>query len=272
MSQFASNGSKSVLSTLGEQLSNLEKRDWELWLIVSVTGLLVSAGFLALCFPSVFLNDESLRLDLTLSRPLFLGLIALIVLLNLYLISRRFELRRVRETVISTTIQSELMRLQSFLDPLTEVYNRRSLDDVALRHIRYAQRTKSQLTFLMVDIDKFKQVNTRLGHMTGDLVIREVASILKNSVRGSDVVVRYGGDEFLIILPGTSSAGALIVVNRIKETVGSWSGENNLQGVALSVSIGVSEWREGESLDLVLNRSDQQMYSEKNNNVAQFSS
>jgi diguanylate cyclase (GGDEF)-like protein len=261
--QAAVSGSKTVLATLGEQLSNLEKRDWELWLIVSVTGVLVSAGFLALCFPSVFLNDDSLHLDLTLSRPLFIGLIALIVLMNFYLISRRFELRRVRETVISTTIQSELVRLQSFLDPLTEVYNRRSLDDLATRHIRYAQRTKTRLTFLMIDIDKFKDVNTRFGHMTGDLVIREVAAILKNSVRGSDIVVRYGGDEFLIILPDTSTTGAVIVVNRIKESVQNWSGDNNLKRLSLSVSIGISEWNEGETLDSVLNDSDQDMYSEK---------
>src|SRR5437879_10285562 len=98
-----------------------------------------------------------------------------------------------REGLVSATIQNELVRLQSFTDPLTEIYNRRSLDDMATRYIGQARRSHKPLTFLLVDVDRFKQVNTRFGHLTGDFVLAEIAALLKTSVRGSDAVVRYGG-------------------------------------------------------------------------------
>ena len=67
----------------------------------------------------------------------------------------------------------------------------------------------------MIDVDRFKEVNTRFGHLTGDLVLTEMASLLKNSVRGSDAAIRYGGDEFLVILADSDRAGALRVIDRI---------------------------------------------------------
>jgi diguanylate cyclase (GGDEF)-like protein len=95
-----------------------------------------------------------------------------------------------------STIQNEIVRLQSFTDPLPEVYNRRSLEDMAGRFISHARRLHSSLAFILVDVDRFKEVNTRFRHLTSDLVLTEVAALLQNSVRGSDAVVRYGGDEF----------------------------------------------------------------------------
>jgi diguanylate cyclase (GGDEF)-like protein len=110
--------------------------------------------------------------------------------------------------LISSTIQNELVRLQSFTDPLTEVYNRRSLEEMAGRFISHARRLQGSLTFMLIDVDRFKQVNTQFGHLTGDFVLAEVATLLRSSVRGSDAVVRYGGDEFLIILADTGAQGA----------------------------------------------------------------
>ena len=106
-------------------------------------------------------------------------------------------------------MQNELVRLQSSTDPLTEVYNRRSLEGMAGRFISHARRLRSPLTFVLIDVDRFKEVNTRFGHLTGDFVLTEVASMLRGAVRGSDAVIRYGGDEFLIILADTGKVGAL---------------------------------------------------------------
>jgi diguanylate cyclase (GGDEF)-like protein len=258
-----SRNNNDIFSGIAQQLAKLEKRDWELWIIVSLAGVLVGVGLLALIIPAAFLKQDNVHFEITVSRQLVVGLFVLLVLLNSYLVTRRLELRRTREDVIATTIQNELMRLQSFTDPLTEVYNRRSLEDMAGRFISHAQRSNKPLTFLMVDVDRFKKVNTRFGHLTGDFVLAEVATLLRSSVRGSDAVVRYGGDEFLVILADTSFGGASKVMERVAAYVCDWNNSGHLAGFDLSLSIGRSEWVNGNTLDQVLDAADRDMYSRK---------
>jgi len=254
--------SETALARVSHHLSKLEKRDWELWAIVTLTGIVVSAGLLALLLPAIIKGD-SIELNIKVSRPLAIGLFVLIALLNSYLVSKRFEVRRLREQLISSTLQGHVVEQQSVTDPLTEIFNRRSLDQIAGRFISHARRRKSPLTFLMVDADKFKQINTRFGHLTGDFVLAEIAEILKSSTRGSDAVVRYGGDEFLILLADTTLDGARNVVNRIIGKLREWNAADQLEGFQLSLSIGCSEWHDGQSLDEVLDGADQKMYEHK---------
>ena len=255
---------ESLLARLAPQLSRLEKRDWELWAIVSVTGILVSLGIVALTLPALFMRGEDIHFEITIPRPLALGLIVLVVLMNTYLVSRRLELRRVREELISTTLQAQLIEQQSFIDPLTDVYNRRSLDEIAGRFIKHARRLDSPLTFLMVDINNFKQVNTKFGHLTGDTVLAEIATLLKEAVRGSDAVVRYGGDEFLICLADTNAVGSRVVIERVNKRIAEWNSASVLERFTVGVSIGVAQWRDGETLDEVLDVADRKMYDQKN--------
>lgn len=254
---------ESVLARVSQQLAALEKRDWELWVIVSLTSLLVGVGLLALLFPAAFLKQDNIHFEITVSRQLVLGLFTLLTLLNTYIVTRRVELRRLREKLISSTIHNELVRLQSFTDPLTEIYNRRSLEDMSARFISHAQRLHKPLTFVLIDVDRFKQVNTRFGHLTGDFVLAELAALLKSSVRGSDAVVRYGGDEFLMILANTSAADSGRVVDRIRAYVRDWNQAGHLQNFEVGLSIGVAEWSEGNTLDEILDAADQEMYASK---------
>jgi diguanylate cyclase (GGDEF)-like protein len=255
--------SQDTFSAVTQQLAALEKRDWELWIIVCFAGFVVAVGLLALIAPSAFISQDEVHLQVTVSRQLVVGLFVLVTLLNSYLITRRLDLRRTRQKLISSTIQNELVRLQSFTDPLTEVYNRRSLEDMAGRFISHARRLENQLTFMLIDVDKFKQVNTRFGHLTGDFVLAEVATLLRSSVRGSDAVVRYGGDEFLLILADTGALGAGRVVQRIRKYLLDWNGAGHLDGFELTLSVGVSEWSDGRTLDEMLDAADRAMYAEK---------
>jgi diguanylate cyclase (GGDEF)-like protein len=252
-----------VFSAVTQQLAALEKRDWELWIIVSVTGALVSAGLLAVVVPAAFMKQESIHFEITVSRQLVIGLFVLLALLNTYLVTRRLDLRRARQKLISATIQTELVRLQSFTDPLTEIYNRRSLEDMVGRFISHARRLHKPLTFMLIDIDRFKEVNTRFGHLTGDFALAQIAALLKSSVRGSDAVIRYGGDEFLIILADTAAGDAGVVINRTRAFLADWNHEGHLDSFPLTVSIGICEWTEGMTLDEVLDSSDRAMYAEK---------
>ncbi len=255
--------SRTLLANLSGQLSHLEKRDWELWLIVLATGIVVGLGMLSLLFPSTFLKSGNFRMEISVSRELFFGLISILILFNLYVMTRKFELRRTRQQLVSSTIQNELIRLQSFMDPLTEVYNRRSLDQMAGRYISHARRHKTPLTFLLADVNDFKKINTQFGHLTGDVVLAEIASVLRASVRGTDSVVRYGGDEFLILLAEANAADSEIVVERVNKSMEGWNERGQLPGFHVSLSIGKAEWKDGATLDETLDAADQAMYERK---------
>jgi|GraSoi2013_100cm_1033763.scaffolds.fasta_scaffold65675_1 diguanylate cyclase (GGDEF)-like protein len=255
--------SNSVLANVNQELRKLEKRDGELWLIATATGILVGAGLLAVLLPSAFLKSGSLHFEITVSKELVCGLLVLLILANTYIVSRRIEFRQLRQKTISTAMQNELIRLQSFTDPLTEIYNRRSLEELAGRFIGQARRLGTPLTFLLVDVDRFKQVNTRFGHLTGDFVLTEVATLLKGSIRGADAAVRYGGDEFLIMLSNTNAAGAANVVDRIETLLNDWNQSGSLEDFTVSLSIGMAEWIDGKTLDEVLDLADRNMYQEK---------
>lgn len=252
-----------LLATVSEQLTALEKRDWEVWLFSAGVGILFGIAVLALLFRAAFLQHGSLHMDVSVSPEFFFGFVAILVLFNIYIISKRVQLRRTRQQVITTTIQSELVRLQSFTDPLTEVYNRRALEDIARRFICSAKRQGKPLTFMMLDVDQFKEINTRFGHLMGDFVLAEVATILRGAVRGSDAVVRYGGDEFLVILYNSNFQGGQVVANRIAGNLADWNCEDHLKDFDLSFSIGIAEWSEGKLLDEMLDSADQAMYSTK---------
>src|SRR5204862_7331830 len=137
----------------------------------------------------------------------------------------------------SGSIQSQLVRLQSVTDPPTETWNRRSLDDRATRYIGQARRSHRPLTFLLVDVGRFKQVNTRFGHLSGDFVLAEIAALLKTSVRGSVAAVRYGGDEFLMILADRSGDDAGRVVHRAQTSLHEWNGAMHMADFEITLSI-----------------------------------
>lgn len=254
---------ETLLSRVTQQLYKLEKRDWELWTIVSVTGVLSSLAVFAIALPGLFLKNNPVHFEVSISRPLAIGLVVLVALLNTYLMGKRFELRRLREEIISSTLQKQVIEQQSFTDPLTEIYNRRSLDEIVGRFISHARRRNLPLTFLMIDMDRFKDINSRFGHLTGDFVLAEVASLLKQSIRGCDAVIRYGGDEFMVLLADTDSEGAQCVVARISKHLTDWNDARHVERLQLSLSIGSAEWQDGQTLDEVLDAADRRMYEHK---------
>jgi len=266
----AGHDSDSVMANVNRELRNLDQRDWELWLIVTATGVLVGLGLLAVLLPAAFIKSGNLHFEITVSKQLACGLLVLLILANTYLVTRRIEFRQLRQKMISTAMQNELIRLQSFTDPLTEIYNRRSLEELAGRFIGQAKRLGHPLTFLLVDLDHFKQVNTRFGHLTGDFVLTEVATLLKGSIRGTDAAIRYGGDEFLIALANTNAAGADTVIDRIQGFLNEWNQSSSLDDFTVSLSIGTAEWTDGKTLDEVLDVADRNMYEEKSERSPTF--
>ncbi len=168
-----------------------------------------------------------------------------------------------REEIKRVRLEEEL-RQQAIRDPLTNLYNRRYFNQSIRQEVERAKRYGHPLSFLMIDIDDFKEVNDRYSHLMGDRILCEMANLLTENIREADTAVRYGGDEFLIILPETNGE-VIQVEDRIRDEVEKWNRENDLINFPLTLSMGASYLSPDEDRDIeeVLKEADLRMYKDK---------
>ena len=150
----------------------------------------------------------------------------------------------------------------STTDDLTGLYNRRFLDDALERELARAGRSGSRLSVLMFDVDFFKRFNDEHGHDQGDRVLQAIAASTRATLRGSDLACRYGGEEFLVILPETDAGEAALVAERLRGAVA----ETDVDGLTVTISVGVATWpsariRDGDTL---VSSADAALYAAKN--------
>lgn len=155
---------------------------------------------------------------------------------------------------VLTEIQGRLadqLRQVAATDPLTGLANRRAWEAEAARALAHAVRTGEPVTVAILDLDGFKEVNDRDGHSAGDALLRDVSAHWAQELREADLLGRYGGDEFVLCLPGTDAEGALEIVGRLRDSHGfAWSA-------------GLSTACEGDTLSSVLGRADADLYRKK---------
>jgi len=165
---------------------------------------------------------------------------------------------------ISNLTSQEELRQQAIRDPLTGLYNRHYFNEVIGGELERADRYGRPLALLMVDVDGFRAVNNRLGHLRGDEVLCAVAKLLRESVRGADRVIRYGGDEFLILMPETDGDSRK-VARRLRAGLERVPTLVRLEGLPLGLSIGVyvRAPKDPHSLEEILEEVDRQMYADK---------
>jgi diguanylate cyclase (GGDEF)-like protein len=159
---------------------------------------------------------------------------------------------------------SEEVKLAT-VDPLTNIYNRRFLNDYALKEIYRSRRTKRNFMTVMLDVDDFKRINDTYGHLSGDMILKHLAGFLVKNLRASDVIGRYGGEEFLIIMPETSKDNAFLVVDRLRSSIAAEEMQV-LHGerVRITVSVGGAVFPEdGTSSEDLLVRADERLYKAK---------
>jgi len=164
------------------------------------------------------------------------------------------ELRRVE-------LEAEL-REQAIRDPLTGLYNRRFLDEVLRRELARAARYGHPLSLILIDIDNFKELNDRYGHLVGDEALKRVAKALRENIRRVDYIFRWGGDEFCVILPETNGPGAKEVVRRFQEPFGILAEEP-----VIRLTLGYASWDPRKeptpSVEDLFRRADQLLYEMK---------
>ena len=168
--------------------------------------------------------------------------------------------RRTNKLVLEETKRIYQERLAN-TDPLTGAYNRRYLNEFSFEYLKIVKRENKDLSLLLLDLDDFKIINDTFGHEIGDIVIKELVKIAKLSIRESDLVVRFGGDEFIILLPNTNISNARLVANKIFDNIDEY---NKTKEFSFSISIGTSYYQAGDnSIDDLISRADQSLYEAK---------
>lgn len=184
------------------------------------------------------------------------------------------EVRRMR-TLMDQLVRERTERLEqenqalkdlALIDDLTQLHNTRALRTGMKDDYERSVRLGRPVSILMVDVDHFKRVNDRHGHAAGDAVLRKVAEVLRGTVRGADVCARYGGEEFVVLGPGTTEQGAMVLAERLRAAVQNAAAELPGGGplsVTISIGVAAAEGDEAPSLDEVLRRADAAMYQAK---------
>lgn len=148
-------------------------------------------------------------------------------------------------------------------DELTGLLNRRRFTEVGERELRLAQRQRTELALVLLDVDNFKHINDRHGHSGGDAVLQAMGRVLPASLRSTDVAARWGGEEFVLLLPGASGESALQVTERVRQAVAQQAIVSGGQVLRWTVSVGVADASEGEAFDALVRRADLAMYRAK---------
>lgn len=243
------------------ELVQLESHNRDIWILVVFAGAVLVLGGLSLLAPGSFWQQNTLEMKIP---PQLLFLVMMVVmLLALYMVRREVELRKLRLLNVQHTLKAQSEHSASMVDSLTNVFSRSFLRELLQGEISRAERNNRPLGLIMCDVDNFKAVNDRFGHLMGDYVLAQIASILKSCVRGSDYVVRYGGDEFLIVLSETDAPGSQVVLNRIREKVGEWDRTSRVGNVSIGVSMGLHQHLAGQTVEQSVAEADTRMYADK---------
>jgi diguanylate cyclase (GGDEF)-like protein len=156
----------------------------------------------------------------------------------------------------------EVQRLAT-IDDLTGIYNRRALFEQAAREVQRAVRFAHPLSITMFDLDHFKQVNDTHGHAAGDQALRMVAQRCRESIRAVDILGRFGGEEFVVVLPETNTAGACLAAERVRRRIVDTPIVTDHGAIRVTCSLGVTSLGPNDDFDTLLKRADQALYDAK---------
>src|SRR5690348_5097682 len=235
-------------------LRKIEKRDWWVWANSILVILLLTGALISFALPS--LRQEGTTLfPLKFSEAIF-GLVALVLVFIGYTIYQQLLIKRLRRQLAERQHHTPILRQLAMIDALTGLYNRRFAEQRLAAEVARSARKGHPLIVVLLDLDEFKHINDIHGHPAGDLVLQEFAAALNRAIRGGDLAVRMGGDEFLLILPECNHAQLQLVLNRLGSIEVVWEGRK----FAIKYSVGWREYAPGDQPDAMLAAADQALY------------
>lgn len=231
----------------------------------TLVTLLLTLGIASFAFPGLLTQAEESASFLLLQAVR--GLVGVVLLFNVYTVYQQLQINRIQKQLADQVAKLGQMELRTeevykiaVLDPLTGLYNRRSGAQRLAVEISRSQRYGCPLTVLMLDLDGLKHVNDNFGHAAGDEVIKYFAERLSRAIRGSDLVVRLGGDEFLMLLPECKPEEVRHMLNRLTGMKFEYNGQLH----TVTFSAGWTNYHPGDAADELLRRADEALYVNKN--------
>ncbi len=170
---------------------------------------------------------------------------------------------RIMRTHEELVAARESLRFEATHDAMTRLWNRAAIIDLLGRELNRAQRLDAPLSVFLADIDFFKRINDTYGHVMGDEVLRNVATRMGQALRGYDLLGRYGGEEFLVVLPDCTAEAAVGVAERVRRSVSDEAVLNTPSPIGVTLSVGVGEWRAGQDATELLRETDAALYRAK---------
>ena len=206
-----------------ENLRRLDRRQWWLWSSTVLVLILLTVAVASFAFPAM-LSIEQQTYSFYLNQSVR-ALVGIVLLFAVYLVYQQMMIIKIRNQISDQmhsltkveNLTNEVYKLAA-LDQLTGLYNRRSGEQRLAEEISRAVRHERPLTVLLMDLDGLKQINDRLGHAAGDIVLKGFAERLQRAIRGSDLAVRLGGDEFMVLLPECRADEVRHVVGSCRRT------------------------------------------------------
>jgi diguanylate cyclase (GGDEF)-like protein len=262
--QPSPNGATVRPEIVREHLRKLDRRQWWLWSSTLLILILLSIAIASFTFPSMLSRDQG-TYSFYLNQAVR-SLVGLVLVFSVYLVYQQTTIIRMRNE-LATQIDS-LAKVQSLtdevyklaaLDQLTGLYNRRSGEQRLAEEISRAVRHQRPLTVLLLDLDGLKQTNDKLGHAAGDLVLKTFSERLQKAIRGSDLAVRLGGDEFMALLPECRAEEVRHVMARIEGL----EVEYESTRIPIRFSRGWTDYKPGETSEELLKRADDALYADK---------
>lgn len=252
-----------------ERLRRLDRRQWWLWSSTVLVLILLTLTVASFAFPALISRETTYSFYLSQSVR---ALVGIVLLFSVYLVYQQTMIIRMRNQMADqldslTKVENlthEVYKLAA-LDQLTGLYNRRSGEQRLAAEISRSSRTGRPLTVLLLDLDGLKEVNDRLGHAAGDLILKSFAERLQRAIRGSDLAVRLGGDEFMVLLPECRSDEVRHVLGRVEGLEIEYDHEK----VLCRFSRGWTDYKSGETAEEFLKRADQALYENKRAGKAQ---
>jgi two-component system cell cycle response regulator len=232
--------------------------------------LLLTVGIASFAFPKLLTQDDT-AYSFNLGQAVR-GLVGIVLLFNVYTIYQQLQIHRMQRKMSEQILALDKMEARTeevykmaMLDPLTGLYNRRSGEQRLAEEVSRAQRHGRPLTIVSLDLDKLKEINDKFGHAVGDDAIKCFAGRISKAIRGSDLAIRLGGDEFLLLLPECEPEHVQIVLGRLSGIKVDFGAEP----ISLYFSAGWTNYIHSESPEELLKRADDALYANKRIGKAQ---